>query len=137
MKFILYFDSQTSPLQASANTGFQEAMTIAKALQRKGLPLKLVNTERLNAEEVQKGYSAAVVASVQKKYRIRQIFGSRRRSGWLFGRGVPALLVYGQSEKVPDEVYPHEQLGRVVTIKEFLDGVGATDQGWSRAPQKS
>ncbi len=121
MKLVLYYDSDTEPLQAPANAGFQEALSVAQALQQKGSPIQLVNTIRLNQEELQKAYFDAVVASVQKKYRIRQVFGSRRRSGWFFGRGVPALLVYGHSQKVPDEVYPHERTGRIVTIKEFLE----------------
>jgi len=50
---------------------------------------------------------------------VRQVFGSRRHSGWLFGRGVPALVVVGASGFAED-VYPHDSAGRYVMIAEFL-----------------
>lgn len=123
MKLVIYYDSTTEPLGSSTNAGFDEALKLVQTLQKKGAPIQLINTGHISQEELQKGYFNAVGASVLKKYRIRQVFGSRRHSGWLFGKGVPALLVFDRSDKLPDDVYPHELLGRTVTIKEFLDSI--------------
>ncbi len=52
-------------------------------------------------------YIEAIAPSVLKKYRVRQVFGSR--AGWPFGREVPALVVVGPSgiaEDVKDIAYP-------------------------------
>jgi len=125
MKMTLYYDPENLLTDAPVNEGFDDALSLSQALLRKRAPVQLVNTSKLGEEELRKAYFDAVAASVQKKYRIRQIFGSRRRSGWLFGRGVPALLVYGQSRVLPDDVYPHENLGRIMTIKEFLNKAGS------------
>ncbi len=43
-------------------------------------------------------YIEAIAPSVLKKYRVRQVYGSRRRAGWPFGREVPALAVVGRRE---------------------------------------
>jgi len=67
-----------------------------------------------------KGYFDAVGPSVLKKYRIRQVFGSRRNSGWLFGKGVPALIVVDPGKQYPEDVYPRKEGGQIVTINDFL-----------------
>lgn len=123
IKLVLYYDATTEPLGSPTNAGFDEALKLAQMLQKRGAPIQLVNTRHLGGGGLQKAYLDAVGASVLKKYRIRQVFGSRRHSGWLFGKDVPALLVYDRSDRLPDDVYPHEALGRTVTIKEFLDSV--------------
>ena len=54
-------------------------------------------------------YIEAIAPSVLKKYRVRQVFGSRQRAGWPFGREVPALVVVGPSaiaEDVKNIAYP-------------------------------
>ena len=61
--------------------------------------------------------------SVLKKYRVRQVFGSRRHSGWLFGRQVPALVAYDEKTGYPTDVYPHEQGLTSVEIETFLESL--------------
>ena len=60
--------------------------------------------------------------NVPRKFGIRRVFGTRRRSGCFFGREVPALLVYEDSGSHPIDVYPQQRLGRTITINEFLKG---------------
>jgi hypothetical protein len=64
-----------------------------------------------------------VFPSVIKKFGIRRVFGSRRRSGWLFGREVPALLVYEEEGEDPVDVYPHDELGIIKTTKQYLENM--------------
>ena len=79
-----------------------------------------VDTAKLSDEELYEVYMQAVIPSVRKKFGIRRVFGSRKRSGYLFGKGVPALLVYDHEGEYPVDVYPHKEVGRIITIEEFL-----------------
>ena len=117
----LYRSTIHQPLDVASNKGFHEVMNLLWLLEKKGISNEVIDVDSLSEDDVQKAYLAAVVPSVFKKFRIRQVFGSRRRSGWLFGRGVPALLVYEEGEQRPSDVYPHEEgQGRVKPIREFL-----------------
>lgn len=118
MKLKLYLSAEEQPVDGLENLGLTEAV---KYLKRKRLPCVIVDTSKLSEEDIFKAYAEAIRVSVIKKCKIRQIFGSKRRSGWLFGKAVPALLVYADGNSHPIDVYPHEEHGRIVTIKEFLD----------------
>ncbi len=120
-KYILYHDSSSEPLDVPANKGLSDALLLARNLLRHGAPIELVETAKLDAQGIYQCYLHAVTASVLRKYRIRQVFGSRRRSGWLFGRGVPALVVYASDKDFPEDVYPHDSPGGVTTIQDFLE----------------
>jgi len=45
----------------------------------KGIPYEMVDTNRLSEEEIQTAYIDACMPSVYKKFKLRQVFGSRRR----------------------------------------------------------
>jgi len=120
-KYIFLHDPSVAPIETPENEGFAEALALFTTLQQGGVPIEVVNTTQLDERVLQDRYLHAVAASVVKKYRIRQVFGSRRRSGWLFGKGVPALLVYKEWSQYPEDVYPHNNAGRIVTIKDFLE----------------
>lgn len=96
-------------------------MELLTVLEQQGINCERVDTSRLSDREVYEAYAKAWAPSVSKKLGIRRVFGTRRRSGCFFGRGVPALLVYGGDGDHPVDVYPHEKLGRTITIKEFLE----------------
>ena len=116
----LCYSTTTEPLSHSANEGFGKALQIFGQLQDEGVPCKLADTSRASKEEVHKAYAKAWPDSVSKKYGIRRVFGTRRRSGCFFGREVPALLVFENNRERPVDVYPHEELGRTVTIRDYL-----------------
>ena len=144
-RLVLFYDSTVVPLPDDRSRGITDALKIATLLQKKHICV-LVDTSTLSPEELHLAYAKAVGTSVYKKYRIRQVFGSRRRSGWLFGRHVPALFVYERNfptvvakkpgievlfkqaqtrvdlgQKIPDEVYPRDEDGMIVTIGDFLE----------------
>ena len=116
--FKLYLSSKEEPLDLKCNQGFNTAIQLLK---EKEVILQIIDTSQLSDEELYSAYSEACAPSVYKKFRIRQIFGSRRHSGWLFGKGVPALLVYEGSQEYPVDIYPHEERGRIITIKEYVE----------------
>jgi len=95
-------------------------LSLLDKLQAAGFSCERIDTSNMTDEEIQHIYIEAIQPSVYNKYRIRQIFGSRRHSGWLFGKHVPALLVYDEGGRYPTDVYPHEKDSEEVTIEGFL-----------------
>jgi len=128
LKYKLFYQPAVALTEAPCNAGIGEALGRAEELRQRGVPLEMIDTTQMAPDALQREYINAIAASVVKKYRVRQVFGSRRHSGWLFGRGVPALVVVGSSGYAED-VYPHDSAGRYVTIAEFLanlaHGLGA------------
>lgn len=122
MRYRLFFDPDiTLIFDRPHNTGVREALVQVSELQRAGAPLEIVNTARMTAKGLQQAYIEAMVPSVYRKYRIRRVFGTNRRSGTFFGRQVPALLITDPTHETPGDVFPHEeQSGRIVTISDFL-----------------
>jgi hypothetical protein len=49
---------------------------------------------------------------------VKRVFGTNKYAGSRFGRGVPALVVLEDGR--PVDVYPHEEEGRIVTIKDYV-----------------
>src|SRR5713101_5726024 len=122
MKYVLYHEPAAVLRELACNAGIDTALARADELRRRGIPVELVDTSGMGPGELQGRYIEAIGASVVKKYRVRQVFGSRRRAGWLFGRGVPGLVVVGPSGTVED-LYPHEGAGKLVTISDFFDSL--------------
>lgn len=116
----LYYNSAQEPLQTPANEGIAIAFALLNDGERKGIKCEWIDTSKMTEEDRMRAYFDAVGPSVIKKYKIRQVFGSRRNSGWLFGKHVPALLVIDPEKQSPEDVYPRDEGGRIVTIKEFL-----------------
>ena len=123
MYFELYFDPNCKIFEVPENEGFASVPSLVEELQRRGIQIEVKDTGSMTEEKHQEAYRKAIIPATRKKYRIRQIFGSRGRGGGPdFGKGVPALLVYRDREApYPDDVYPHEERGKTVTIKEFLE----------------
>src|SRR5713226_6993917 len=121
-KFLLYYSAGEVLRDLPSNTGIETAVARAEELRRRGIPVEVMDTDEMGPGELQGRYIEAIGASVVKKYRVRQVFGSRRRAGWLFGRGVPGLVVVGPSGTVED-LYPHEGAGKLVTISDFFDSL--------------
>ena len=83
--------------------------------------MRLVDTSQMDREALSAAYiKAAVMPSVYGKYRVRTVFGTNRQPGIKFGLSVPALFVHDPSGETAGHVYPHDKLGRYVTISEFL-----------------
>lgn len=121
MKYVLYCSASAILWDRQCNAGVDRALPLAEDLRRDGVPLEIIDTTEMGAADLQRKYIDAIMPSVFKKYRVRQVFGSRRRAGWLFGRGVPALVVLGpNSSAIPEDLYPREERGTLVTIWDFL-----------------
>jgi hypothetical protein len=90
-----------------------------QSLRKKNVQLKIIDISNMPEDEVYKIYTNACIPSVYKKYKIRRVFGSHRRSGIFFGIK-PALLVYEGESLYPTDVYPHDIHGKVITIEDFL-----------------
>jgi hypothetical protein len=86
-----------------------------------GIKINYIDISTMPENEKYDLYSKkAVISSVLKKYKIRLIFGSHRKSGYYFGIK-PAVIVYEDESGYPSDVYPHDKHGKIETIDEFLD----------------
>ena len=98
------------------NADIDAALDRIEELRRQGK----VRVVELTDDEVQTAYLRATTPSVKKQYHIRQVFGSRQHSASLFARGVPALVVQSASGTMAEDVFPHKESERIVTIHEAL-----------------
>ena len=119
----LIHHSQTQPLASPENEDFElrEIRSILRKLESLGILWEIVDTRTMSDEQLTNLYIEATLPTARTKYRVRQVFGSKRHAGFLFGRGVPALLVYEPGKSYPVDVYPHRRGTRTVTIKTFLE----------------
>ena len=81
---------------------------------------EVVDTENWSEDQLTKAYFEAVVPSVLHKQEIRRVFESRRNAAFLFGRQVPALIVYDEISGHPIEVYPHKERTERIEIVDYL-----------------
>lgn len=123
MRLKLVHHSQTQPIASPENEGFdlKEIRAILERLEKLGVSSELLDTITTSDEERIDLYLEATLPTALKKYQVRQVFGSKRHAGFLFGKGVPALLVYEPGEPYPVDVYPHRRGTRTVTIRVFLE----------------
>jgi len=117
---LLYCDRAAILRSLPCNDGIDEVLDRLEELRSQGVDVKVVDTTRMTEQEIQSDYIKAIQPSVRRKYAVRQTFGSRGRSGWLFGRGVPALVVRDISGGIVD-VFPHMESGRLVTVRTAFD----------------
>jgi hypothetical protein len=125
-KYVLYYTTPAILRGLTCNAGIDEALERIKDLRRQGLKVRVEDTAHMSENELQTAYIRVTTPpSVMKKYPIRRVFGSRRHAGFMFGRGVPALVVYSESREMAEDVFPHEESGRIMTINEFLSRLHA------------
>ena len=104
----------------------EKVISLLDLLKNRGVICELRDTDKMTEHELSEAYVKAILPSILKKYRVRQVFGSRRHSGWLFGRQVPALVVYDDRTGSPEDLYPHEAGLARVQIETFLESVLGT-----------
>ena len=99
--------------------------------------MERIDTDRLSDRELAEAYVHAAMAAVLTKHPVRQVFGSRRHSGWLFGRQVPGLVVLDDEGRAVD-VFPHQEGKGRVEIADYLrarlKGLGTESQRGSARP---
>ncbi len=119
MKLRLFFDSSVQPFEGKDD--LNKISRMLEELQKRGFVVEQTDVKDFSEADVYDIYMEAMIPSVRKKYRIRQVFGSQRHSGFLFAKQVPALLVYEKPEaQHPSDVYPREEGRRLVGIEDFL-----------------
>jgi hypothetical protein len=124
MYFELYYDSTNEILETEENKGFKEALELLKKLKEEGkIEIEFIDTSKISDEKRMDVYSKVAALAAIQKYRIRQIFGSRRKSGVFFGKEVPALLVYKEKGGLLQDICPREERGKIITIKNFLENL--------------
>lgn len=121
-RLVLLYDSTIRPWHAD----LQAIRANLTKLQAKGVRCELLDTKDLPEQELDRWRDEATAAAIRRHQGIRQAFGSRKQGRLpYFGKQVPALLVYGEGEKIPLAVYPHsEKRGRThtdFTIEGFLE----------------
>ena len=112
MKLELYCDRAAILRGIPCNDGIDKALERLEEFRAQGFDVQVVDTSRMSEEEIHANYFRAIQPSIQKKYSVRQTFGSRSRPAWLFGRAVPALVVQEPSGRVAD-VFPHNESGKI------------------------
>ncbi len=125
MTLKLIYHAHRQPLASAENGGFdlREIRGIFRRLESLGVSWEIVDTMTMSDEQLENLYIEATLPTARTKYRVRQVFGSKRHAGFLFGREVPALLVYEDGKPYPADVYPHRRGTRTVTIRAFLEGL--------------
>jgi hypothetical protein len=123
MHLKFYYSSSVDPSDSPANEGSDKVLELIEKIEGKGATCERIDTSQLTEEQIAEAYIRSVIGPTQlKKYKVRQVFGSARHSGWLFGKQVPALVIYSSSEShVPEDVLPHSIGGHIVTIREYLE----------------
>lgn len=109
--------------QAPENEGFKQEDIIRalEGLRARGHDYDVIDGDGISDDERRDFYSQAFLAVARggDRYRIRQVFGSRRHGGGDFlGTGVPALIVFENGD--PVDVYPHQVRGGYETIRGYL-----------------
>jgi hypothetical protein len=123
-RLVYCFSSGISPFREEANAGLEEVPGLLEEARRQGIDVEEVDLSKQDEEKRRGLYEQAAAVAIRSHCGIRKIFGSRRRGyGPHFGREVPALLVYRGEERIPAEVYPCRQKGRVMSIRDFLKGL--------------
>ena len=121
MRLKLMFDSRIPTTNVRCN--LQAVGRYLSRLEEYGIQHEVLDIAGMTENEIFSIYLGAIVPSVMKKVGIRRVFGSRRQSAFLFGKQVPALLVY--EDDVVVDVYPQIRrwAGRneELTIEKFLE----------------
>lgn len=123
MHFKLVCPSRSEVWDQPANDGFDREDVIRRLgeLRRSGHDYDLINGDAISADERQSlyGEAFAALAHAGNRYRIRQVFGSRRHGGGDYlGTGIPALIVFDNGESI--DVYPHQTGDGYATIASYL-----------------
>ena len=130
MELTFYFPSDATVLfQDERNRGIEAVPSLLEQLERFGARVRRIDLSLLTTEQRFHEYAKATIPAVHKKYEVKRIFGTIRRSACWFGQQVPALVVKETVDTVGD-TYPHRGSGNtVVTIHQFLTAaVAALEQ---------
>jgi hypothetical protein len=109
----LYYDSTVDPF-AEPEFNLEEVELLLKALEARGVKVKIVDTAGWNREMLREVFERVCEGNKLSK----NVFGPKRRRGWFFGREVPALLLI-RGERII-AVCPHRRNKKTETIMSCL-----------------
>ena len=118
MRLKLYYNSTVTPFD---QYNLDRILKLLEALERQGIQCDRVDTARMSEEDIAHAYIEATLPTARRKYKVRQVFGSRRHCGFLFGKQVPALLVYNEGQPYPVDVFPHEIMLKEIKVEDYLE----------------
>ncbi len=83
---------------------------------------KLRDTSKLSKDALKRIYfTKAAVTAMMKKYDVKTVFGTEEKEADFFGKEVPALLIYKDSNfGYPRDVIPRIEKNKLVVIEEYL-----------------
>ena len=123
MMLELYYSTVREPMELMGyKTDLVKVLSQLESLKTKGVSVHIIDTATWSEAERLKIYYTIVAEGARRsseKFKVREVFGSRRNAGWLFGDHMPALLVY--EDRPYPVVYPHIKYGRIVGIEEALE----------------
>lgn len=126
LRFKLIAPSTSEVWETPANESFdqEEILWLLNGLRERGHEFELIDGDASTDQERRDLYGEAFIglANAGNRYRIRQVFGSRRHGGGdHLGKGVPALIVFEDDE--PVDVYPHQVGENYQTIRAYLESL--------------
>ena len=129
MKIELYYDPDNmEPRPENEGLYGQRMERLLGQMKEAGVDYRVLDPSELSREELEDAYTRlAVPPSVRKRYGIKRIFGTNKYPGSYFGRQVPALVVLESGR--PQDVFPHEEGGKIVTIKDYLERLAKGEEG--------
>ena len=121
-RIVFYYDSSVQPEDCDV----KRILDTLKRLQELKANVKIVDTAGYSDEERTHPYFDAITGAVIQRAAIRQVFGSKRMPAFLFGRQVPALLIYDEAYTPPIcvDVYPQRRSiidGTRRSIESYVD----------------
>ncbi len=120
MKLTYFYSSDVTrkPFSHNCNQGIQAVPTLLRQLEAEGYDVEFADTTALTEKERFESYARVALPAIYKRYEVRKVLGTNRRSACWFGAEVPALHVTG-ADSVGD-TYPNRKGSRTATVHGFL-----------------
>jgi len=109
----LYYDSTVEPFE-TPQFNLKEVERLLKILKKFGVEIKIVDTAGWSRKMLSETFKQ--ISAKEKSF--QEVFGSKKRKGWFFGREVPGVLIIQGKQSV--EVYPRIEKNGIKTVEDGL-----------------
>lgn len=117
-------DPMRMPFSTRCNERIGAVPELLRHLKAAGYNAESVDISTLTEKERNEAYVRVSLPAVYRRYELRKLLGTNRRSACWFGAEVPALLV--TLGDAASDTYPHRKENRIATIHDFLTNLLAT-----------